>query len=172
MLAVALVFLGVGVGLWASGALEVRRVGYLGLFGLTLLSSGSIIVPVPGLAAVCIVAAPEVGLNPLAVALISALAQALGELSGYLAGRSGANFLQKNRYYPRVQTEMQRHGAIVLFVLAAIPNPVFDVAGMAAGSLKYPIQSFLAFVFAGKVLKSVGIAYGCYYSVGWISKLL
>ena len=160
MLAVALVFLGVGVGLWATGALEVHHVGYLGLFGLTLLSSGSIIIPVPGLAAVCVAAAPEVGLDPLAVALISALAQALGELSGYLAGRSGANIIQKTRYYPTIQKGMQQHGALVLFVLAAIPNPVFDVAGMTAGSLEYSVRSFLIFVFAGKVLKSIVIAYG------------
>ena len=56
----------------------------------------------------------------------------------------------------------------MLFLLALIPNPVFDLAGVTAGALRYPLERFLAVVFAGKILKLVGFAYACAFSADWL----
>ena len=165
-------FVGVGAGLWAGGKLDVDQVGYAGLFALSLIAAGSIVLPVPGIAALCIAVAPTVGLNPLAAGVVSALGQSLGEMTGYLAGMTGAGLVSRSRYYPRVREWLLRRGLIVLFVLAVVPNPVFDLAGVAAGSLRYPVRRFLLVVFAGKLVKSVAIAYACFYGAEWVESLI
>jgi uncharacterized membrane protein YdjX (TVP38/TMEM64 family) len=54
---------------------------------------------------------------------------------------------------------MERRGFATLLVLAAVPNPLFDVAGMAAGMLRYPVGKFLLACWLGKTLKAIVIAY-------------
>ncbi len=54
---------------------------------------------------------------------------------------------------------MRRYGLWVIFVLALIPNPVFDVAGIICGVLRIPVWKFLLAAGAGKVLKATIIAY-------------
>ena len=51
------------------------------------------------------------------------------------------------------------------FVISAVPNPLFDVAGIAAGALRYPLWRYFVFVGLGKQVKFFMVAYGCHYSV-------
>jgi membrane protein YqaA with SNARE-associated domain len=160
------------LGLIAAGVLlrdrlpDIRSVGYIGVFVLSLVSSASILVPVPGIAAVC--AGPGlIGLFPLWVALLASVAESLGELSGYLVGFSGRGFAENNRFYPRIGVWMQRRGGIALFLASSIPNPLFDLVGIVAGTLRYPIWRFLLAVWAGKLIKSTAIAYACFYGFEW-----
>jgi membrane protein DedA with SNARE-associated domain len=44
-------------------------------------------------------------------------------------------------------------------VLAFIPNPVFDLAGMIAGALKMKPAKFLFYCAVGKILKMMVFAY-------------
>ena len=139
-----------------------KSVGYVGVFVLSFVGSASILVPVPGIAAVC--AGPGLlGLFPLGVAILASIAESIGELTGYLIGFSGRGFAENNRFYPRIEQWMQRRGGIALLVASSIPNPLFDLVGIAAGTLKYPVWRFLAAVWAGKFVKSTTIAYACYY---------
>ncbi len=161
-------FVIVGVTLWLTDSLNLENVGYGGVWIVSFIAAGSIILPVPGPAAVCIAAAPDLGLNPLTIGIVSASAEALGEMTGYLAGISGRSFLEKNKYYPRIHSLVQRRGGIILFIGAIIPNPLFDVIGIAAGSIGYPIKRFLAVVFVAKAIKSTGIAYVCFWGIEWL----
>ncbi len=161
-----------GVILFVSGRLEPGGVGYTGAFLINLIGSASVVVPVPGLAAVCAAAAPDVGLNILALGLIGGIGATIGELTGYLAGYGGQSFVQKSRYYGRVRSLVIRRGALALFILAALPMPVFDVAGIASGSLGYPIRRFLLWVFLGKIIKFIGVAYACQQGIDWFTNLL
>jgi len=111
---------------------------------------------------------PDFGLNPLAIGIISASAEALGEMTGYIAGLSGRSLFQKHRLYPRVQSLVQRRGGLILFFGSIIPNPLFDVIGIAAGSVAYPIKKFLIVVFFAKAIKSTAIAYACFLGIDWI----
>lgn len=161
-------FVTVGVTLWLTDSFNMENVGYGGVWIVSFIAAGSIILPVPGPAAVCIAAAPNLGLNPLTIGIVSASAEALGEMTGYLAGISGRSLLEKNKYYPRVHSLVRRRGGIILFIGAIIPNPLFDVIGIAAGSIGYPIKRFLAVVFVAKAIKSTGIAYVCFWGIDWL----
>jgi membrane protein YqaA with SNARE-associated domain len=170
-LLVVTVFITIGVLFWVTGRFEVDRVGYVGVWVFAFIGAASIFVPVPGLAAVCIAAAPGVGLNPLLIGVIAGSAEALGELSGYLAGLGGRSFLERNRFYPRFRNLLIRRGGLILFFGSVIPNPLFDVIGIAAGSILYPVKKFLVYVFLAKTVKSTGIAYACFWGITWIEKL-
>jgi membrane protein DedA with SNARE-associated domain len=54
-------------------------------------------------------------------------------------------------------------------ILAALPNPFFDLAGMAAGALKMPIQKFIFWCVIGKIIKMLFFAYTGAYSINWLS---
>ncbi|MDA1256470.1 MAG: VTT domain-containing protein [Chloroflexi bacterium] len=171
MLSVVLAAVAVGIVLWRTDNLDLGTAGFAGVWIISFIGAASIIVPVPGLAAVCVAAAPGIGLNPLAVGIVAGSAEALGEMSGYIAGASGRGLMRRNRWYRRLRVLMGRWGGVLLFIGSAIPNPVFDFIGIVAGAVGYPIRKFLPIVFVGKAIKSSAIAYGCFYGVGvaeWI----
>ncbi|MDA1296552.1 MAG: VTT domain-containing protein [Chloroflexi bacterium] len=161
-----------GTVMFFAGWLEPHDVGYSGVFLINLIGSASVIIPVPGLAAVCAAAAPNVGLNMVGIGLLGGTGATIGEITGYLAGYGGHSFVQRSRYYDRVQRLVIRRGAFALFVLAVLPMPLFDVAGIAAGSLGYPVRRFLIWVFFGKIIKSIGTAYACQQSIDWFTDLV
>lgn len=161
-----------GVVLYFTGKLNAEDVGYSGVFLINLVGSASIVVPVPGLAAACGAAAPSVGLSIPLLALAGAGGSTIGEMTGYLAGYGGQSFIQKSRYYGTVQNWVMERGAIALFVLAALPTPFFDIAGIASGSLGYPLKRFLVWVFLGKIIKFVLIGYACQQSIDWLTDLI
>ena len=42
-----------------------------------------------------------------------------------------------------------------------MPNPLFDLVGIAAGGTRYPVVRFLMVVAAGSVIKNVSVAWAC-----------
>lgn len=161
-----------GTVFFVTDRLEPEDVGYTGVFLINLIGSATVILPVPGLAAVCAAAAPDVGLNIFALGLIGATGSTIGELTGYLAGYGGQSYVQKVRHYGRVQGWVMRRGALALFILAALPTPFFDIAGIASGSLGYPLRRFLFWVFLGKIIKFILVAYACQQGIDWFTDLL
>lgn len=159
---------GAGLFLWITGRLEYKEQGYATAFLLNLIGSGALVIPVPGFAAVCGGAAPSLGLNPVLLGGAGAIGAALGEVTGYLAGFGGQSLVARFPFYARIHAWVVRRGGLALFVLAAIPNPLFDIAGIAAGGLGYPLHRFLFYVFAGKVIRFIGIAYACRYGIDWV----
>lgn len=124
--------------------------GYVGVFVITLVASGALVVPVPYLGVIVVAG---MFLNPLAVALVAGVASALGELTGYILGKSGRAILPKNRWYLAMEKGMKRFGGPAIFVAAAVPNPFFDVAGILAGATKLPLWVFLSATFLGKSIR-------------------
>ena len=110
-------------------------------------------------------------LNPLYVGLIAGSAGTLGELTGYYLGYSGQGVVEGNRFYVKTEGWMRRRGLLLLFLVSLIPNPFFDVVGIAAGALRYPIWRFLGVVLVGKGMKFLIFAYACAYSVEWLTEL-
>ena len=141
---------------------ELQRYGYLAVFLTGLVSNATLILPVPGLAVSSVMGSV---LNPWLVGLVGGLGQALGELTGYMAGYSGQTLVDENPVYSRLTTWMRRHGTLTIFVLALVPNPVFDLGGIAAGALRFPLWKFLASSAAGKVLKNVIFAMAGYFGI-------
>ena len=93
-------------------------------------------------------------------------------MTGYLAGYGSKGVTRKSRYYLRVHRIVERRGGLALFVLAVVPNPLFDIGGIAAGSLRYPISRFILWVGLGKLLKFIVVAYACRQSISWIVDLV
>jgi len=97
--------------------------------------------------------------NPFWVAVASGSGAAVGELTGYLAGFSGQIIIENRAWYDRLVEVMRKYGEVTILVLAFIPNPVFDLTGMAAGMLKMPLVKFLTWCLLGKTLKMLFFSY-------------
>lgn len=156
LLAISLsVAITVGIVLCREKLLALRGYGYLGIFLISVLGNATVILPVPSLA---VVFAGGGVFHPLLVGLFAGLGEPLGELTGYLAGYGGGVVIPEGPRFERIKGFMQRRGFLTLFVLSAIPNPVFDLAGLAAGILRYPVPKFLLACWLGKTVKAVVIA--------------
>jgi len=136
---------------------QFTKLGYLGIFLVSILANATIILPLPG---VVFTSAMGMVYDPLLVALAAGLGAALGELTGYLAGYSGQFVVDRQDWYDRVVSWMSRYGNLTVLFLAFIPNPLFDLAGIAAGVLRMPLLRFLLWCALGKILKMLIFAYG------------
>ena len=143
----------------------LKAYGYPGIFLFSILANATILVPVPG---VVFTSAMGAIFNPFFVSVAAGAGAALGELSGYLAGFSGQAVVEGSQRYERVVHWMEKYGDITILVLAFIPNPLFDLAGIIAGILKMPIWKFLIYCVIGKILKMMMFA----YAGNWVMNLL
>ena len=143
--------------------------GYPGIFIIALMANATVFLPAPGVA---VVFAMGSIFNPLGVALAAGTGGAIGELSGYLAGFSGQAIVERTQTYEKIYPWINRYGGWTILVLSAIPNPFFDIAGIAAGIAKMPFWKFLLFCLAGQVIKMAIFAYAGAYSINWLEKLL
>lgn len=136
---------------------QLEAFGYTGMFLVSLLSNATLILPVPG---VLVTSAMGAVFNPFWLALAAGSGATLGELTGYLAGFSGQGVIENRNWYDKVTNWMSKYGGITVLVLAFVPNPVFDIAGMVAGALRMPIWKYLIFSWIGKVGKMLLFALG------------
>lgn len=132
------------------------RYGYPGVFLVSLIGNATVILPAPSLAVVFGMGGV---LNPLFVGLVAGVGETLGELTGYLAGYGGRAVVEDWEMYDRLERWMRRNGSATIFILSAIPNPVFDLAGIAAGSLRFPLERFLLSCWVGKTIKTIAFAF-------------
>jgi membrane protein DedA with SNARE-associated domain len=77
-----------------------------------------------------------------------------------MTGFSGQGVIENRQWYDRVTVWMKKYGGITILVLAFIPNPLFDIAGMVAGALRMPLWKYLVFSWIGKVGKMLLFALG------------
>ncbi len=148
---------------------DFEAYGYPGIFVISLLASATVFVPAPGVA---VVFAMGSVFNPLLVALAAGTGAALGELSGFLAGFSGQAVVERTPFYARVHAWVLKYGEWAILVFAAIPNPFFDIAGVAAGVTKMPLWRFLVFCWIGKIIKMLVFAFAGAYSITWLVGLM
>jgi uncharacterized membrane protein YdjX (TVP38/TMEM64 family) len=174
---IVIVIVAVAGTIWLQGQHELlRRIGQspfalLALFLASVISSATLFLPVPGLAITTLVGSL---INPLAVGIVAGIGQTLGEMTGYMAGYSGQGLVERTRAYERLEGWMSRNefiAELVVFVLALIPNPLFDAAGMIAGALRFPVWKYLLAAGLGKVIKNITFAYGGAWGIGWLAKL-
>lgn len=144
---------------------QLKAMGYAGAFAIMLVGNATIILPAPGLTFVFALGS---ALNAIPVGLAAGAGGALGELTGYLAGYGGSAVIRHQALYQRFEGWMRRYGLATLLVLAIIPNPFFDIAGVAAGALRYTWWRFLLVSWLGKTIQGVLIAYAGSVSAGWV----
>ena len=135
---------------------ELAIYGYPGIFVLSFLAYATVLLPAPGVAVVFTMGSV---FNPIGVALAAGTGAALGELTGYLAGFSGQAVIERVEIYDRLTVWMKKNGSLTVLFLAAIPNPFFDLAGVAAGSLKMHVLRFFFWCWIGEVIKMAIFAF-------------
>jgi membrane protein DedA with SNARE-associated domain len=145
---------------------EFAAYGYPGIFLVALLANATVLLPAPGVAVIYAMGAV---FNPIGVALAAGTGAAIGELSGYLAGFSGQAVIDRGDVFERIHPWVEKYGGWAILVLSAIPNPFFDIAGIAAGMTKMPVRTFLFFTWIGQMIKMLMFALAGKYSINWIS---
>jgi len=127
-----------------------QSLGLLGLFIISILGAATVLVPVP---VVITAFSAATVFNPIWVTVIVSLGATIGELTGYAAGYGSEEVIKNQPKFQRVKKWMDKYGLWTLFALAAIPNPIFDLAGLIAGATKVPLKKYFIIVWAGKLIK-------------------
>jgi len=131
-----------------------------GVFVLTALATATIVIPVPYIPVIMHIAQQYHDVRMLVwIALAAGAGSVIGELSGYMVGRSGRQAFADSRFSQWVAAQMTHpvRAFLALFALSAPPNPLFDVAGIAAGAFGVPLWLFATAVFSGRFVRMLGI---------------
>lgn len=132
---------------------EFQAYGYAGAFLISFLSAATVLLPVPGWATVI---ALSKALDPYLLGVAAGLGSGLGEIFAYEIGNGAAKLIDKNDKNAKM---VEKYGMAAIFFLAFVPNPLFDVAGLAAGALRMPLKKFLVAAVAGRILRFIIVAY-------------
>ena len=62
-------------------------------------------------------------------------------------------------------------GLLAIFVIAATPNPVFDLAGAIAGAARLGWWRFFLASWAGRLIKNIGFALLGTQAAGWLQSM-
>ncbi len=135
---------------------ELRAYGYLGAFIISVILNATIILPVSNMAIIMTLGATLP--SPIIVGLAGGVGAAIGEMTGYVAGRSGRGLLEKNKVYTRVEGWVKRWGWIAVFIMSVFPF-VFDIVGIIAGALRMPFWRFSLACWGGRTISYVFMAY-------------
>jgi len=131
----------------------IASYSYIGVFLASLLSTATIIFPTPG-GAVMVIAATI--FNPFWIAIAAGTGAGLGECTAYFAGYGGRVAVGERhaQRYQRAEGWMKRYGSRTIFLFALVPFLPFDLAGLAAGTLRFPFWKFFAATFAGRMVRA------------------
>ena len=134
---------------------ELKHFGYLGAFVISLLLNATVILPVGNF----IILFTLGGMLPLpiVVGLAGGAGAAFGEITGYMAGYSGHGLIKKSRLYNRMEGWVTKWGAAAIFIFSLFPF-AFDLAGIAAGVLRFPFRKFLLLCWLGRTILYIIIA--------------
>ncbi len=147
---------------------SVSELSYLGLFVLCFLANATVFLPSPSL---MIAASCALILNPWLVALSAALGSALGEFVGFALGAVSKELSPRfQKLLARLQEKI-RSPSVLVFLLALLPLPFFDVAGVYSGGTKMQLLRFFALCFAGKLIKML-IYTRLYDLLAWVAPYL
>lgn len=153
---ILVVSLSVVIFIFRDKLVNFESYGYLGIFIISVLGNATIILPVP----VILTAFLGGGIfNPFLVGFVSSFGATIGELTGYIAGRSGRVVIKDNTKFEKIEKWMVKYGLWTIFVLAIIPNPAFDLAGIVSGATKIPVWKYFLVTWAGKFIKFLTFAY-------------
>ncbi len=148
----------------------VSQWGYLGIFIAQLLSSSTVLLPLPGMAAVFLYGAV---LNPVLVGVSAGFGAAFGELTGYMIGYGGRRIiLWRNKQWSKTTKSLfKKYNPFLVIVAGAILPFPFDVIGVLCGISKYDIRKFFVAALIGNTIKLTLIAFAGLYGINWVLKI-
>jgi len=141
---------------------ELKAYGYLGAFLISLIFNATVILPAGN---ILILSALGVTLpSATVVGLVGGVGAAIGEITGYMAGYSGRGLVERSRMYSRVEGWVRRWGAMAIFILSLVPF-IFDLAGIAAGALRFPFWKFFLLCWLGRTI--LYVVFVTLAALGW-----
>ena len=96
-------------------------------------------------------------LNPFGVAILGAIGSSLGEINGYIIGKIAGKYIEFDKLV--ILSKFNRFPYAVIFLLAVLPLPLFDIAGILAGSKRIDIKKFWLVCFIGKLIKMLYVVW-------------
>ncbi len=160
--ALLLTFFAIGFFYFSADISNLKSYGYAGVFLINVIGAASILLPSPAAASVFSGGAllkDFLGVPAFIwVGLVAGLGEAIGEFSGYAAGYGGRIVIEQRPEYERVHRWMERRGFLTMFLMSTVPNPIFDLVGIAAGAVRMPLRRFFLAVLAGKIIKDTWMA--------------
>lgn len=152
----------IGIFLYRERIAELGKYGYLGAFLATLIQNTTVILPIPGIP---VLALGAVLPSPTLVGIAGGTGAVLGEITGFMVGYSGRGMVKSSQTYIRLEGWMRRWGTKAIFIFSLIPFFPFDLAGIVAGILRFPLWKFLLACWAGRIIKYICIAWAG--ALGW-----
>ena len=147
---------------------ELKGYGYLGAFLISLIGNGTILLPgivLPILSGLGVVLYQTAGLvSPVIIGLVGGAGAAIGEIVGYMAGYGGRGIVENNKLYQRLVDWVRRWGAIAIFIFALVPL-FFDLVGLAAGALRFPLWKFILICWLGRTI--LYVVFVVLAALGW-----
>jgi len=142
-------------GLHPEKLIELRAHLYWGAFLISIIGNATIIFPGAVLVILSnlgILLYGSTGLyGPIIIGLVGGVGAAIGEITGYVAGYSGREIVERRKMYSRVEGWLKKWGALAIFLFSLIPF-IFDLIGIAAGILRFPFWKFLLLCGLGRTI--------------------
>jgi membrane protein DedA with SNARE-associated domain len=176
MIAILAVTLPPGIILVAFPGVSHRLEGFsfAGVFLVNFLANFPV-VPIPGLSPLgqaVIIRQAAASSTPWLIGVAGGLGMGLGETPVYYTGIAGQRAAHGKRvpgplWFRRavgwggrlIDHLMRRWGTITIFVLSAIPNPIFEVAGLTAGTTRMGFRRYIVPAVAGKIIRGLILVY-------------
>lgn len=167
-LVVLIIGLSIAIFLFRDQLQNISDVSYFGLFLLCFLANATVLLPAPSL---MIAASCALIMNPWLVALCAALGSTLGEFVGYAFGTVTKDLSPRFQKILDKITGKIHNQTLIIFILAVLPLPLFDVAGIYSGGTKMNLIKFFLACFVGKFIKM--LVYTRIYDIlSWASSMV
>jgi membrane protein DedA with SNARE-associated domain len=160
-----------------------KQYGYLGLFVMTIVTGFSIPLPMPYMIFTFTLGGI---LHPALVGAAAGLGLGIGGTLLYLTGRGGrrilphfnipevddedyssrwSRFLMKIKV-PKMLDFAKRRGGVAIFILSAVPNPIFAPVAVSMGTMRFSMWKFFLSCWGGSTAKAMVLAYLGYLGLG------
>ena len=147
---------------------ELKSYGYLGAFLISLIGNATVLLPgivLPILSGLGIILYSSAGLvSPVIVGVAGGAGAAIGEIVGYMAGYGGRGLVENRKLYERLVDWVRRWGTVAIFIFALVPL-FFDLVGLTAGALRFPLWKFILVCWLGRTL--LYVVFVVLAALGW-----
>jgi membrane protein YqaA with SNARE-associated domain len=90
-------------------------------------------------------------IGPILVGITGGVGAAVGETTGYIAGYSGREIVERRKMFVRIEEGVRKWGTLAIFLFSLVPF-VFDLVGIAAGILRFPFWKFILICGLGRTI--------------------
>lgn len=148
---------------------ELEKYRYLGAFLISLIGNATVLLPgivLPILTALGVDFYRASGglAGPIMIGIAGGTGAAIGEIMGYMVGYSGRSIVGKNRLYERLVGWVRKWGTTAIFIFTLVPL-FFDLVGLAAGVLRFPLWKFVLVCWLGRTL--LYVVFMVLAALGW-----